>query len=242
MPLPCIFPAERLMGHEENLERDGFSVVDSVLADRDVNRIREEIEAIRPSEGVHTRKGSIFGARNLLQVLPSVRSLVESSGVNRLIGGRARPVRGILFDKTSKANWNVAWHQDLTIAVREKRLVAGFGPWTIKAGVPHAQPPLSVLEKMITLRIHLDHTDEANGALRVIPGSHQLGRLNPISIEQLLTKETPAICSVNAGGGLLMRPLLLHSSLSCAIPSHRRVLHIEFSTDKLPGGLEWYGY
>ena len=228
------------MRHEEDLERSGFSVVDSILSGNDVNRIREEINSIGPTEGVRN-KGSIFGARNLLQILPSVRGLVEDSCVKRLIGGQARPVRGILFDKTPQANWNVGWHQDLTIAVREKRPVAGFGPWTVKAGVPHTQPPLSILEKMITLRIHLDYTDEANGALRVIPGSHRLGRLNPISIEQLLTNETPAICSVKAGGGLLMKPLLLHSSSSSAIPSHRRVLHIEFSTDKLPGGLEWYG-
>ena len=229
------------MGHDENLEYKGFSVADSILAESEVNRIREDINALGPAEGVQTRNGSIFGARNLLHLLPSVRSLVEGSWVKELIGGQARPVRGIFFDKTSKANWNVAWHQDLTIAVREKRPVAGFGPWTIKAGVPHAQPPLSILERMVTLRIHLDNTDEANGALRVIPGSHQLGRLDPSSIERLLSNETPTICSINPGGGLLMKPLLLHSSLSSRNPSHRRVLHIEFSRDRLPGGLEWYG-
>ena len=111
----------------------------------------------------------------------------------------------------------------------------------MKAGVPHEQPPISVLEKMSSIRIHLDQTDEANGALRVIPGSHRFGHLSPSLIRQLITAEAPTVCPVNAGGALLMKPLLLHSSLSCKTPVHRRVLHIEFSADRLPGGLEWYG-
>jgi len=119
--------------------------------------------------------------------------------------------------------------------------VAGFGPWTLKAGVHHVQPPVRVLETMMTLRLHLDMTDEANGALRVIPGSHRLGRLSPSQIEQLTTIETARACPVAAGGALFMKPLLLHSSMSCASPSHRRVVHIEFSAAELPGGLEWYG-
>jgi signal transduction histidine kinase len=38
---------------------------------------------------------------------------------------------------------------------------------------------------------------------------------------------------------ILMRPLLLHRSSSTKAPSHRRVLHLDFATEELPGGLEW---
>ncbi len=41
-------------------------------------------------------------------------------------------VRAIYFDKTSEANWSVAWHQDKTIAVKEKVNIPGFEPWSIK--------------------------------------------------------------------------------------------------------------
>jgi hypothetical protein len=36
-----------------------------------------------------------------------------------------------------------------------------------------------------------------------------------------------------------MRPLLLHASSPAADPRHRRVIHLEFAAEPLPGGLEW---
>lgn len=233
------------MYHQDNLERDGFFVVDSIFDEPEVEKIRDEVKALAPGDGVRARSGRIFGARNLLRHLPSLTNIIRSdslgSYVKGLIGDQARPVRCLFFDKNASANWSVAWHQDLTIAVCQKRVVEGFGSWTMKAGVLHVQPPASILERMLALRIHLDATDESNGALRVIPGSHQLGRLSPNQIEQLTSTEDLKVCSVNAGGVLFIKPLLLHSSLSCRNPVHRRVLHIEFSAEGLPGGLEWYG-
>ncbi len=234
------------MRHHNNLERNGFSILESVFEPPEVDWMLNEIKALSASDGVSSRGAEVFGARNLFQKLPALRSVVRSHPVaalvKQLIGGAARPVRCLFFDKNSTANWNVVWHQDLTIAVRRKRPVEGFGSWTLKAGVPHVQPPISILEGVLTLRIHLDKTDESNGALRVISESHKLGQLSPHMIEQLTSAKPPSTCAVDAGGVLLMRPLLLHSSLSCKTPVHRRVLHVEFSADKLPGGLEWYGH
>jgi ectoine hydroxylase-related dioxygenase (phytanoyl-CoA dioxygenase family) len=82
------------------------------------------------------------------------------------------PVRAIFFDKSSGSNWLVPWHQDLTIAVASKCEAPGFGPWSVKDGIPHVQPPDELLKQMIALRLHLDDCDASNGALRVIPGSH----------------------------------------------------------------------
>ncbi len=62
----------------------------------------------------------------------------------------------------------VAWHQDLTISVNKKLDLPGYGPWTIKQDQYAVQPPLEILENIFTIRIHLDDTDEKNGALRVI--------------------------------------------------------------------------
>jgi ectoine hydroxylase-related dioxygenase (phytanoyl-CoA dioxygenase family) len=154
------------------------------------------------------------------------------------VGDGAKLVRSLFFDKIAEANWKVAWHQDRTIAVRRRIEADGFGPWTIKAGVPHVQPPDSVLENMIALRIHLDDTNELNGALRVIAGSHRMGRLSQTLIQEL--KERPAaICVASRGSILVMRPLLLHSSSACSEPTHRRVIHFEFAGSGLPGGLDW---
>lgn len=157
-----------------------------------------------------------------------------------MLGRKARVVRGIYFDKHRDANWKVAWHQDVTIAVREKTEVEGFGPWSIKAGITHVQPPVWVLERMLALRLHLDYADLTNGALHVLSGSHKYGRLSARDIQTMKEKCRVVTCPVPAGGVMLMRPLLLHASSAATHPRRRRVLHLEYSASELPGGLAWY--
>ena len=93
--------------------------------------------------------------------------------VSTVLGPHAFVVRGLFFDKTPTANWNLPWHQDVTIAVKERREVAGFGPWTKKAGIHHAHAPADLLARMITVRIHLDPCGRENGPMRVLPGLHR---------------------------------------------------------------------
>ncbi|HEV7705601.1 MAG TPA: hypothetical protein VGO46_14990 [Gemmatimonadaceae bacterium] len=62
-------------------------------------------------------------------------------------------MRGILFDKSPDANWKVAWHQDLTIAVRRNRDVFGYDGWSVKDGITHVQPPARVLDQMLAVRM-----------------------------------------------------------------------------------------
>jgi hypothetical protein len=45
---------------------------------------------------------------------------------------------------------------------------------------------------------------------------------------------------VPRGGTLLVRPLLLHASAPAIHPGHRRVVHLEFAANLLPGGLVWH--
>jgi len=165
---------------------------------------------------------------------PRIRAIVDD-----VAGLQAQVVRGIFFDKTPQANWKVAWHQDLTIAVKNKKQLAGFKCWSVKAGITHVQPPDFVVEKILTLRIHLDDATKESGALKVIPGSHSHGRLSAADIARIKLETQPVDCVVPSGGALLMRPLLLHSS-SLSGHSHRRVIHLEFSSMDLPGGLEWH--
>jgi ectoine hydroxylase-related dioxygenase (phytanoyl-CoA dioxygenase family) len=86
---------------------------------------------------------------------------------------------------------------------------------------------LSILENNFTIRIHLDDTDENNGALRVIPGSHLKGIYRPETIDWAI--ETEATCNVQKGGIMIMRPLLLHASSRTVNEQKRRVVHVEFS-------------
>jgi len=156
------------------------------------------------------------------------------------LGRDAFPVRAICFDKTREANWKVTWHQDVTIAVRKRIETPGYGPWSIKDGLSHVQPPASVLQRMVTVRLHLDDCGDANGPLRVVPGSHVHGRLSAVDISALRARESEVHCTALRGDVILMRPLILHASSAATAPDHRRVLHIDYAIDGLPCGLEWF--
>ena len=115
----------------------------------------------------------------------------------------------------------------------------GFAPWSVKARVVHVQPPREVLEGMVTLRLHLDDCFEENGPLYVLPRSHAHGVLSPAEVERWRATVRPAACVAPAGGVLVMRPLILHASSPATSPSHRRVVHLEYASGHLPGGLQW---
>jgi ectoine hydroxylase-related dioxygenase (phytanoyl-CoA dioxygenase family) len=102
------------------------------------------------------------------------------------------------------------------------------------------QPPVELLEQILTLRLHLDDCDETNGALRVIPGSHRHGKHSAERIRELRTQQPDYLCSVPAGGALVMRPLLLHASSRSQTGAHRRILHIEYAGFSLPENLAWH--
>jgi len=175
--------------------------------------------------------------------LPWVRDLATSetllAAVRPYLPDSPRPVRAIYFDKSPGTNWLVAWHQDLTIAVADQTDAPGFGPWSTKEGLIHVQPPVELLQNMITLRLHLDDTDESNGALRLIPGSHTQGRLAAPDIERLRSTLSEETCRASQGDALLMRPLILHASGRSTSDRHRRILHIEYAGCDLPHGLQW---
>jgi ectoine hydroxylase-related dioxygenase (phytanoyl-CoA dioxygenase family) len=184
------------------------------------------------------------GARLLITQSRALRGAATGAPLmdlaSALLGASCFPMRALYFDKTPGANWKVAWHQDLTIAVKQQRPAPGFGPWSEKNGVVHVQPPPAVLEGMVTIRLHLDDCGEANGPLRVIPGSHTGGRLSASGVAAWRRRGPEVICTARRGDVLMMRPLLLHASSSATAPGHRRVLHLEYASGELPGELDWF--
>src|SRR5215510_5352694 len=175
------------------LERDGFALIAKVLDSSAVDELISHVSNVGVDPSISLRAG----IRNLLNRVPTTRVLAESASITSLValglGHDFQVVRGIYLDKHKDANWKVAWHQDLTIAVRERKEIDGYGPWSLKAGIQHVQPPVSVLEKMLAVRIHLDNADETNGALRVIPGSHLKGRLSADEIGKLSNEISPVV-------------------------------------------------
>ncbi len=219
----------------ERLDRDGWMSFPAVVETELLEQIAVEAETAGDNRG---------GLRDLLNHSSATRRLARHPGIRQIaeaaIGTDCFVTRAILFDKTQRANWKVPWHQDLTIAVRERKHGPGFGAWSVKAGIVHVQPPAEVLERMLAVRVHLDECGPQNGPVRVLPGSHQGGRLTAADIEARRKQIAAVDCPVPRGGVLIFRPLILHASSPATVPSHRRVVHFEFAVGGLPEGLQWH--
>lgn len=156
-------------------------------------------------------------------------------------GQETRPVRAILFDKSATTNWSLGWHQDRTIAVTDRHDVPGFGPWTVKSGIQHVAPPQSLLDRMLTLRLHLDPVDADNAPLLIAPGTHRHGRIPESDVAAHVARHGTHACLAERGDIWLYATPILHASDAAATPRHRRVLQLDYSADPLPGALEWLG-
>lgn len=157
------------------------------------------------------------------------------------LGPASRPVRAMLLDKNPARNWALGWHQDRTIAVRARRPVDGYGAWTVKSGIVHVEPPFALLERMLTLRVHLDPAGPVNGPLLIVRGSHRLGRIAEADADAIAEREGTFACLAEAGDIWAYAPTILHASERSAAPAQRRVLQLSYSADDLPCGLEWLG-
>lgn len=157
------------------------------------------------------------------------------------LGPRCRAVRALLFDKTASMNWSLAWHQDRTISVVQRLEVDGFGPWTMKQGMPHVAPPFDLLARMVTLRVHLDDVPRSNAPLLIAPGSHRLGRVPASEIEAVVRGCGARACTAQAGDIWLYATPILHASEAATQPAHRQVLQVDYAAQELPGGLQWLG-
>jgi ectoine hydroxylase-related dioxygenase (phytanoyl-CoA dioxygenase family) len=226
----------------ESFERDGFLVLPEFLPIAACDALAVELTDLLVQQQKSSRR-ALGGLRNVLRASSRAAAFASSehcvSLASGLLGGPAFPVRAILFEKNDNANWGVPWHQDVAIAVTERIETPGFGPWSVKEGVVHVQPPLQILAGMVTVRLHLDECTADNGALRVLPGSHRDGELSANEILDWTAKQLTVTCEMSKGDVLVMRPLLLHASSPAKNPSHRRVLHVEYAATDLPNGLKW---
>lgn len=238
--LPANYTSELIDGTLSALDRDGFAVVANALSAAEVAELVSAADKLSPSATDEVRGGY----RDLFHVMPVVQELATHPALRywpeTVLGPGAFAVRAILFDKTPAANWKAPWHQDLTIAVRQRLDAPGYGPWSVKEGIQHVQPPVVVLEAMLTVRLHLDSCGPGNGPIRMLPGSHRSGKLTPSAIDVWRSQVASIKLPCPAGGLVLMRPLIVHSSSPATHPSHRRVIHLEYAARDLPDGLDWY--
>lgn len=223
------------------LTQNGFTTINNIYSKEEIEQILLTIDQVDKTKETFRKSADLFAIRQFLKEVPEVTNFVFNDNLRSIIrqifGEDYFVVKSIYFDKPKSSNWYVSYHQDLTISVDRKIELENFGPWTRKQNQFAVQPPISIMENIFTIRIHLDDTDENNGALRVIPKSHLKKIYRPETIDW--TKEIETTCNVKNGGIMLMKPLILHSSSRTANNKKRRVIHLEFSNQELPSELKW---
>lgn len=231
-----------------NLDRDGFCIlkraVDVETIIQLIDILENAFEAESQSVRARSSRGYVYAARNLIDSVQAVTDVWQSDPMLKLLreqlGEGFGLVRALFFDKPPERSWNLPWHKDTSIAVKEHSTKSqNFSRPTIKAGVPHVIASDEILHQMLTLRIHLDEVTDENGPLRVVPGSHVASHSVGVGIDQAVT------ILADIGDVLAMRPLISHASGSSieGTRRHRRILHLEFtSVQNLPDGFKWHNF
>ncbi len=219
----------------KKLQNKGFGILNYVYTKRELKKITKQLDTyFSQTDEVP------FGKRTLLKDIPSLKDLLFNKNllsIIRAINPKAFLSKSIYFDKPPNANWLVTWHQDIPINVNKKIELNGYSNWTKKGNINSVCPPEEILKNTFTIRIHLDDTNSRNGALKIVPGSHNK-KLSSLEIKTITENCTPYLCEVSAGGIQLMKPLTLHSSEKSK-KQKRRVIHLEFSSLDLAEGIDW---
>ena len=205
-----------------SLLEKGFSIVPSIVSDAMVYDLREALFELDRA-----------GERCLLDHPLVQQAAFQARGnlcSKNYLNQNSIAIQAITFDKTPTINWKVAWHQDLMFPFANKVASNDFDLSCQKDGIEFARPPLSVLNKMLAVRVHLDDCDETNGPLRVSPGTHRFGILPSADIPTKIRTQGEMICLAKKGEALLMNPLILHASSQATAPKHRRILHFVYYT------------
>lgn len=214
-------------------QEQGFEIVKSIISAGECAEIEAELAKFKITGA---------GTRNLLETSwctalaakvrlhPTIARLVPQSHI---------AAQCTYFEKSKERNWLVSLHQDLSIPVAARIDHHSLSGWSEKEGGIYVQPPLSVLEEIVAVRIHIDPCGHDDGPLKVVPGTHTLGIIGPEAglIARGKTQEVP--CIAEQGSAVVMRPLILHASSKASGHSQRRVLHFVFGPKVLPYGLRW---
>ena len=218
------------------LAREGAVALTDVFDAEAISTLRAECD--------RTFSDPTATAASLLRRSPMVTALSKEGPiatiVHALLGAAPIPFSAFFLDKTLDGNWVMPWHQNLRIPVEEPPPDVPLKVLR-EHGVPHVIPDRELLDGVLIARVSLDDHHAENGALEVVPGSHDDGILTDARVAAVGDAGPGQVCFAPAGTVVFFRALLVHRSLRSTSTDRRRVLQLEFSANELPFGLRWYG-
>jgi hypothetical protein len=217
----------------QQIAEDGFAILPAVLGATECDALADHVAGGASASG---------GTRKVLQhawCRALAGQLRQHPLLSPLLSLDMVAMQCTYFEKSAARNWLVPLHQDLSIPVAHRVDHPSLGPWSEKEGALFVQPPCALLQQLIAVRVHIDACTANDGALRVLAGSHRLGMLGTEAATAARQTHTEQLCTLERGGVLMMRPLLLHASSKSTGSSQRRVLHFLFGPATPPLGLQW---
>ena len=243
-PMTALFPpaggdeGRRRLTEAEvaHYDEQGYVAGRRVLDDDQVERLRADVDAFFAPDhegrelwyeyrgNASTEPGKrLLHATGAWRLRSSFHDLPWHLGVTvplrQLLGGPIRLLHDQLFCKPAREGGIVAWHQD-------------YSYWTYSQPMAHA-----------TCWIALDDTDEGNGCLHYVPGSHRWGLL-PItgltedheSIKAVLSPERkagfrPVPIPLRRGHAAFHHPLMVHGSHANGSDRPRRATVVNVMRD-----------
>ena len=108
------------------LAADGYALLHSIYTTKETEAIIETIEHADNRPDTFRKAPALFAIRRLLYELPVLKDLLFIPALLHIIetvGQGYFVSKAIYFNKPADANWPVAMHRDLTIAVTDKHEV-----------------------------------------------------------------------------------------------------------------------
>ena len=218
-----------------NFVTNGFAIFTSLLGSAECDQLAANLS---PSLTSAAGTRALLAQRWCRELATRVR---QHSAIANLIPPSYVAAQCTYFEKSQTKNWLVAMHQDIAIPVAARVDHAELHGWSEKEGILFVNAPVSLLQQLVAVRIHLDACRTSDGPLRVIPGSHLRGKISLQEATHRRQHEREIECVIERGGAMVLSPLLLHASSKSTGMSKRRVLHFLFGPLDLPCGLQWHG-
>ncbi len=225
----------------QKIHRRGFAILEDIYTTKEVGRMLSVLSrAMRQESGwINDGSGITYA---LFKKIPQLKSIIFNANLCSLIreglGSDYFLAKATYLDKPVQTRQYNHWQQQTNIHVKAVADVDGFDDWIVQDDFVSVCPPATYLQNGFIISIHLDNTDEKNGALTVVPKTH-FSLMTNEEIRQTLEDSNSKCCKVARGGIQIMKPLLLHATVSPEQDRHSRIIHLEFNNLDLPQGMEW---
>lgn len=218
---------------ETNLQ--GFAVVQQYFTTHTLDILLREHDRVETGE---PSMGNLLNRSDVVRGLAFDQDILNL--VKNIIGAQAVPVTAFFLNKTQQNNWALPWHQDIKVAVDAFAEAEGYSGWTNESGIMHVIPPSHFLDKMLSVRFNLDDSDDENGGLQVLPGTHKEGMLTNEALTHKINTIAPLLCASPVRSITVLKALTIHRSDVSQTLRNRRILQIEYCGERLHHNLNFY--